>query len=162
MRAGFRQSMAWLHTWSGLLVCWVLFLMFCGGTASYYKEEISLWMRPELHRTAPADSAQIPAVQVPAPQMAQNALRYLEREAPDASRWIITLPDARRDAVNVLWTYKPGQAPRDADGKPRRFDTRLLDPATGAPLQAARETRGGEFLYRLHFDLHYMPAKWAR
>lgn len=162
MRAGFRQSMAWLHTWSGLLVCWVLFLMFCGGTASYYKEEISLWMRPELHRTAPANAAQSPAAQVPAGQMAQNALRYLEREAPDALRWFITLPDRRRDAVNVLWTYKPGQAPRDADGKPRRFDARLLDPATGAPLQAARETRGGEFLYRLHFDLHYMPAKWAR
>lgn len=157
MRAGFRQSMAWLHTWSGLLVCWVLFLMFCGGTASYYKEEISLWMRPELHRTAPADAAQVPPA-----QMARNALRFLQREAPDAARWFITLPDARRDTVNVLWTYKPGQAPRDADGKPRRFDTRLLDPATGAPLAAARETRGGEFLYRLHFDLHYMPAKWAR
>jgi hypothetical protein len=23
-------------------------------------------------------------------------------------------------------------------------------------------TRGGEFFYRLHFDLHYMPALWAR
>ncbi|MDQ0143445.1 putative iron-regulated membrane protein [Cupriavidus necator] len=150
--------MAWLHTWSGLLVCWVLLLMFCGGTASYYKEEISLWMRPELHRTVPADGG----TQMPAAQVAQNALRYLEREAPDAARWFITLPDARREAVNVLWTYQPGQAPRDADGKPRRFATRQLDPATGAPLQAARETRGGEFLYRLHFDLHYMPARWAR
>lgn len=39
---GLRQSMAWLHTWSGLLVCWVLFLVFCGGTASYVKDEISL------------------------------------------------------------------------------------------------------------------------
>ncbi|SCV02398.1 Uncharacterized iron-regulated membrane protein [Cupriavidus necator] len=155
MRAGFRQSMAWLHTWSGLLVCWVLLLMFCGGTASYFKEEISLWMRPELHRTAPA-------AEVPAAQVAQNAVRYLSRQAPDAARWFITLPDDRRQAASVLWVYKPGQAPRDADGKPRRFDSRLLDPATGAPLQAARETRGGEFLYRLHFDLHYMPARWAR
>ncbi|CAJ94924.1 Putative iron-regulated membrane protein [Cupriavidus necator] len=155
MRAGFRQSMAWLHTWSGLLVCWVLLLMFCGGSASYFKEEISLWMRPELHRTAPA-------AEVPATQVAQNAVRYLSRQAPDAARWFITLPDDRRQAATVRWVYKPGQAPRDADGKPRRFDSRLLDPATGAPLQAARETRGGEFLYRLHFDLHYMPARWAR
>lgn len=155
MRAGFRQSMAWLHTWSGLLVCWVLLLMFCGGSASYFKEEISLWMRPELHRTAPA-------AEVPATQVAQNAVRYLSRQAPDAARWFITLPDDRRQAATVRWVYKPGQAPRDADGKPRRFNSRLLDPATGAPLQAARETRGGEFLYRLHFDLHYMPARWAR
>ena len=28
MKNGFRQSMAWLHTWSGLLVGWVLFLVF--------------------------------------------------------------------------------------------------------------------------------------
>jgi len=28
MKEGFRQSMAWLHTWSGLLVCWVLLLVF--------------------------------------------------------------------------------------------------------------------------------------
>ncbi len=27
MKEGFRQSMAWLHTWSGLLVCWILLLV---------------------------------------------------------------------------------------------------------------------------------------
>ncbi len=28
MKQGFRQSMAWLHTWTGLLVGWVLLLIF--------------------------------------------------------------------------------------------------------------------------------------
>ena len=46
MKQGFRQSMAWLHTWTGLLVSWLLLLIFMGGTASYYREEISRWMRP--------------------------------------------------------------------------------------------------------------------
>ncbi|WP_317921727.1 PepSY-associated TM helix domain-containing protein [Cupriavidus sp. TA19] len=156
MRTGFRQSMAWLHTWTGLLVCWVLLLMFCGGTASYFKDEISLWMRPELHRSAAAAS------KVPAAQATEGAVRYLNSAAPDATRWFISLPDERQPYTSVLWVYQPGKGPSDAQGKPRRFDTRLLDPVTGAPLQAARETRGGEFLYRLHFDLHYMPAKWAR
>ena len=50
MRAGFRQSMAWLHAWSGLVVGWVLFAVFVTGTASYYRSEISQWMRPELSR----------------------------------------------------------------------------------------------------------------
>ncbi|MBI0434708.1 PepSY domain-containing protein, partial [Roseomonas sp. KE0001] len=50
MKTGFRQSMAWLHTWSGLLVGWVLFLIFLTGTASYFRPEISFWARPELHR----------------------------------------------------------------------------------------------------------------
>ncbi len=34
MKEGLRQSMAWLHTWCGLLVCWVLLLVFAGGSAS--------------------------------------------------------------------------------------------------------------------------------
>lgn len=155
MRTGLRQSMAWLHSWCGLVVCWVLFLVFCGGTASYFKEEISLWMKPELHRVAAAAGPRIDEAQA-----ASHALRYLRANAANAERWFITLPDDRRGAISVLWT--PSQ-PKGAKGQApgRRFETRLLDPVTGAELPV-RDTRGGEFLYRLHFDLHYMPALWAR
>ncbi|MGY8524593.1 PepSY-associated TM helix domain-containing protein [Paracidovorax citrulli] len=153
MREGFRQSMAWLHTWAGLLVCWVLFLVFCAGTSSYFRDEITLWMKPELHRHAP--------VAVTEEQAAQQAIRYLQMHAPHAQRWFISLPDERRPVVSVLWTLPPAKA--KGEGAPRRrFETRSLDPATGEALAEARETRGGEFLYRLHFDLHYMPAIWAR
>ena len=33
MKNGFRQVAAWLHTWSGLTVGWVLFFVFVTGTA---------------------------------------------------------------------------------------------------------------------------------
>ncbi|HAB08009.1 MAG TPA: hypothetical protein DCE38_06005, partial [Alcanivorax sp.] len=36
--------MAWLHTWSGLLLGWLLLAMFVTGTSAYFREEISLWM----------------------------------------------------------------------------------------------------------------------
>ncbi|EKZ96596.1 hypothetical protein D769_24908 [Cupriavidus sp. HMR-1] len=150
---GLRQSMAWLHTWSGLLVCWVLFLVFCGGTASYVKDEISLWMKPELHASSDGD--------VSAADVAQRAYAYLQREAPGAERWFINLPDARRPAISVFWLRKPG--PADAGkGNRARLESRTLDARTGMPIPGARDTRGGEFLYRLHFDLHYMPAVQAR
>jgi uncharacterized iron-regulated membrane protein len=141
--------MAWLHTWSGLLVCWVLFMVFCAGTASYFKDEITLWMQPELHR---------PAVAVPAAEAASRGVDYLQAHAPNAPRWFVNLPSERGRLVRVTWSLPPDVA--KASG--RRFETRLLDPATGAELPGARATRGGEFLYRLHFDLHYMPALWAR
>ncbi|MES2584692.1 MAG: PepSY-associated TM helix domain-containing protein [Pseudomonadota bacterium] len=161
MKEGFRQSMAWLHTWSGLLGGWVLFLVFCAGTACYFKDEISFWMRPELHQASLA---------VPAPpESAAVAMAAMQERAPTSKRWFITLPSAREPGVRATWERPP--APKAAKGEPggekpvarrNRFENATLDPNTGKPLLAARETRGGEFLYRLHFDLHYMPAIWAR
>jgi uncharacterized iron-regulated membrane protein len=149
MKEGFRQSMAWLHTWTGLLVCWVLFLVFAGGTASYFRDEISLWMKPELHASVAANVTPV--------QAAQNGIRALQRNAPDATRWFITLPDDRTPTMRIAWLppLQPGE-------KSARFKNEILDPATGEKMTTVRDTRGGEFLYRLHYDLHYMPARVAR
>jgi len=154
MKEGFRQSMAWLHTWSGLLVGWVLFMVFAAGTASYFKDEITLWMKPELHAIAQASAPQA--------KTAEAAVDFLQQRGADAPRWFITLPTEREPSTSVLWLKPPpppGSAPLE---RRRRFDRAMLDPATGQAMTAARETRGGEFFYRLHFDLHYMPALWAR
>ncbi|XAH23547.1 PepSY-associated TM helix domain-containing protein [Xylophilus sp. GW821-FHT01B05] len=155
MKEGFRQSMAWLHTWSGLLVGWVLFLVFAAGTATYFKDEITFWMKPERHRAS--------LVLPPQAQSAEAAVATLQQRAPQSPRWFINLPSEREPSVNVSWTKPPpppGEPP--AKGRRARFDSAELDAATGQVLQAPRETRGGEFIYRLHFDLHYMPAIWAR
>ncbi|WP_413628785.1 PepSY-associated TM helix domain-containing protein [Herbaspirillum frisingense] len=155
MREGFRQSIAWLHTWCGLLVCWVLLLVFAGGTASYYKEEISLWMMPELHATRSAP--------VPQAQAIEHAVAYLQQKAPRAERWFITLPAERSVAMRVGWVAPAGDGNGGKGGSARsRFKSERIDAATGQPLAQVRDTRGGEFLYRLHFDLHYMPVQWAR
>jgi uncharacterized iron-regulated membrane protein len=151
MKEGFRQSMAWLHTWSGLLVGWVLFLVFVAGTASYFRDEITLWMKPELHQAQHPD--------VPPEVAAGHAVALLQQRAADSPRWFITMPTEREPGVRVSWANPPGVKPKNGRG---RFSSAMLDPATGAEISEARETRGGEFFYRLHFDLHYMPAIWAR
>ncbi|MDM0028091.1 PepSY-associated TM helix domain-containing protein [Variovorax saccharolyticus] len=155
MKEGFRQSMAWLHTWSGLLVGWVLFLVFTAGTAAYYRDEITFWMKPELHQAL--------GQPVPQAQALAHAVDLMQRRAPDSSRWFITLPTAREPTVRMFWSGPP--QPPAAPGEKRRrqrFENAELDPASGQAASAARATRGGEFIYRLHFDLHYMPAIWAR
>jgi len=150
MRDGFRQSMAWLHTWSGLLVCWVLFLVFTAGTASYFRDEISLWMKPELHAAAITPVSNVVA--------AQNAIRMLEKEVANSPRWFITMPNERNPSLSVGWTSPPVNGEKGRG----KVHNALLNPATGERLADVRETRGGDFIYRLHYDLHYMPAKWAR
>ncbi|MGE4431978.1 MAG: PepSY-associated TM helix domain-containing protein [Sphingobium sp.] len=147
MKGGLRQSMAWLHTWTGLLLGWLLFAVFLTGTCAYFQEEITQWMQPELTVTAE------PA------QAAQGAIRFLEKTAPDAESWFITLPSARNMQTSLFWR------PRQVEGKQPRRRGRAETSATldgnGDRVQA-RETRGGFFLYRFHFDLHYMPVLWAR
>lgn len=156
MKNGFRQSMAWLHTWTGLLVGWLLLLIFMAGTASYYREEISRWMRPELPRsTVSADDA------------AARAITFLQHKAPQAESWNVTLPDTRNPTMRMFWRNPESMVKPPADGEKRRrrgggrFGDATVDPNTGQEV-TARETRGGDFFYRLHFDLHYIPVVWAR
>lgn len=143
MKEGFRQSMAWLHTWGGLVFGWLLFAIFFTGTLSYFKEEITHWMQPEA-----------PVRAVNADTSLDLAQRYLEQHGQGAQRWFISLPDARQPLLSVAW-----QAP-SAPGERGDFTEKLLDPSTGSELQV-RDTRGGEFFYRFHFQLQ-MPYPWGR
>ncbi len=153
---GLRQSMAWLHTWSGLLVCWVLFLVFCGGTASLLKDEITLWMKPELHARLGGDTSAAATRQA-----ADGAIAFLRQQARECRALVHQSARRPSSTTSVFWLRQP--RPEDAGkGNRARLETRTLDAVTGNPVPGARETRGGEFLYRLHFDLHYMSAIWAR
>jgi uncharacterized iron-regulated membrane protein len=157
MKQGFRQSMAWLHTWTGLLVGWLLLLIFMAGTASYYRDEITRWMKPELT-----------GQRVEADLAAERALAYLATKAPKAEQWTVTLPGERNPALRMFWRNpesmvkpRPEGERRRGRGRDGRFGDATLDATTGQEVKA-RETRGGDFFYRLHFDLYYIPVLWAR
>lgn len=151
MKQGFRQAMAWVHTWAGLSVCWVLLLIFAAGTASYYRAEISLWMRPELHGAAASKASQA--------ELAERAVAALQQRAPDAAQWFVGFPTARTPWLYIFWEDKlpPGVKATEKD-----FHEEKLDPDSGVTLAHVRDTRGGDFFYRMHFDLHYIPVLMAR
>ncbi len=143
---GARQSMSDLHTWAGLLVGGVLYAMFLTGTVSYFKDELSQWMRPEL-----AQQTQVPDPAVVAQRVATELGTVV---APGSPQWGIRLPDARNNSASAFW-----RIPR-APGA-RGFGEGNFDPQTGKKV-ASRETLGGEFFYRFHFQFHYMPVVWGR
>lgn len=140
---GLRQSMSWLHTWSSLLLGWLLYAVFFTGTLSFFRDEIDDWMRPELHRS------------VSSAETAQRGLDAMQKIAPDATTWTLSLPSARQTAIEASWR-EPGAAAGRA-GTQRA----TLDAGTGEQIEH-RETRGGSFLYRLHFELYAMPRIWGR
>ncbi|WP_246794543.1 PepSY-associated TM helix domain-containing protein [Burkholderia perseverans] len=143
---GVRQSMADLHTWAGLLCGWLLYAMFLTGTVSYFKDEISQWMRPELaHQQQAPDAARV----------AQRVTDRLGTLAAHSSQWGITLPTARSNVASAFWRLPPGSPPG------RFFGEAAFDPASGN-VTKARDTLGGEFFYRFHFQFYYLSPLWGR
>lgn len=143
MKNGFRQCMAWLHTWAGVSLGWLLFAVFLTGSIAYFRQEVTVWMQPELHVDA-SDG-----------QAAEVALAKLAEVAPGAESWTVSLPSERADTVGIGWRM-PG-APRGRRGG----ESATLNPQTGDVLEG-RETAGGNFLYRFHFELYALPRDVAR
>lgn len=147
MKEHFRQSMAWLHTWTGLIVGWVLFFIFVTGTAGYFTDEITRWMKPEL----PLDES----VAYPdRDTLLATALAHLQQEGQGAKSWTVNLPYEGRapSKLSVSWEEMPG---RNHDRG--RFFREDIDPINGGaavPVEA-RATGGGSLLYRMHYALHY-------
>ncbi|MCU4335638.1 PepSY-associated TM helix domain-containing protein [Acinetobacter dispersus] len=141
---GPRQSMSWLHTWTSLLLGWLLYAVFLTGTLSFFQNEITVWMKPELHQSVNSTSQQ---------QQLGYALQYLQQNGQPAESWNIRFANERQPAI-MLNIRKPGEGRR-------RGGEIYLDAQTGQEIKA-RETRGGGFLYRFHFELYGMPRIWGR
>lgn len=133
MKNSFSQAMAWLHTWAGLLIGWLLFVIFVGGTIACFDKELTYWMQPSLHGQERAAAA-------PAPSL-QSAVEQLQKIAkPHPHAYYVTLPGERSKTLDAGVYYDAGDP-----------DLISLDPATGKKVP---ETAGGEFFFTLHFNLH--------
>lgn len=148
MKEGFRQSMAWLHTWAGLLTGWVLFFVFVTGTFGYVNSEVSRWMRPELPMTATPPAARLLPV----------AQTWLAANGQDAERLYVFFPGRRGETqLEAAWQAWPKEG--ESYGEYHRA---TIDPATGLEAKdKVRETGGGDELYRMHYALRYMPYDWG-
>lgn len=135
-KRGFRQRMTDLHIWVGLVVGWLLFAIFLTGTASFFKEEISAWMQPEIVSSEVLETAD---------EITARMVQTMQSIAPGAPSWYFILPTARHDTAKAYWQNTQGA-----------WEHVVLDAATGEPFPA-RKTAGGDFFYLFHLQLHYLP-----
>ncbi|NRB23730.1 PepSY domain-containing protein [Shewanella sp.] len=152
MKDSFFRSMTWLHTWVGLLVCWILLVVFFAGSMSYFRHEISLWTKPELH----SGTFQHYQANELGKQLA-SAQTFLHEQTDNAQDWRIYLPTERRPYLSYGWQDQP-----EAGQRRGKFHKMVVKADSGEMLSEVRESKGGNFFYRLHFDLHYIPAHFAR
>lgn len=154
MFAGFRQRMAWLHTWSSLWFCWLMFAIFLTGTLSVFNAQITQWMQPERMQTADGDPATVQPGQHLTPQdhaaAVNQGLRQLAKYAPDSNMWEIW-PRAGEDSVRLFWLDKHGM-----------FADRRVSVSTGEqvpePPRPGRDTTGGNHFVEFHHELHAETA----
>lgn len=162
MKEGFRQCMAWLHTWTGLVVGWILFFVFLTGSVGYFKNEITQWMQPErplAHLDTQTHSTFDSKTTI---QYSQN---FLQQHARDAEEWVISLPTDRTQ-IELRWKEPPEHLQKDDHNRKHGMRYEYLELQTGHVISssaqrpeqklALRKTSGGSGLYRLHYNLHYV------
>ena len=134
MQKSVRQSMAWLHSWLGLTMGWLLFAIFLTGASTYYRHEINLWMQP-----------QFATMQVKQDTAMESAYQYLQKNAADAQSWYIGVASPSSPVNKIYW--------QKADGG---YENKTLDANTGKEVTLSA-TQGGEFFYGFHYQLYGVP-----
>ncbi len=144
-KGGFRKAMTPVHTWGGLVLGWVMFFIFVTGTLGYFDTEIDRWTRPE-----------VPRQQMSVEQAVETAVTRLSAVAPNADHWTIG-PPGSRDFPNLYISWRSKDVPQDQG----TLNEELLNADTLMPYPQ-RDTRGGQALYRMHYNLHYMSKMAGR
>lgn len=161
MFQSFRLSMTWLHTWFGLVLGYVLVVVFFFGALSVFDREIDRWAIPET-RLAPQP---MPSFD----QMLASTFRSIT--SPDAddleaakARVVGPIPEqlpvmdwsaytTHRDPVLTL--FASFDLPNAIDPEDHIHGHKTIDPSTGAVLNENQLNIGSEFFYPMHYSLHW-------
>lgn len=159
MFSSFRLAMTWVHTWFGLVLGFVLMVVFFFGSLSVFDREIDRWAIPETRyepQVMPSfDRVLRPIFEQIEPEAAEltaarDRVGKLESELPLMSWSAYT---THRDPVLSLYAeYAIRNNPEDPHDHVHGHVT--IDPRTGAHLPADRLAIGSEFFYPMHYSLH--------
>lgn len=163
----FRQAMAWMHTWLGLVLGFVLMVVFFFGSLSVFDREIDRWaipqtrfapqpmpsfdqmLRPLMDRMEPSPieyAAKMPVLHDPAkgPMTPREAL-------PIDEFWAYT---THRDPVLLVGADFAVPLPKDPAAHNHIHNRVTVDPRTGQLLKDDQLKVGSAFFYPLHYSLH--------
>lgn len=159
MMSGFRQSMAWLHTWFGLVLGYVLMVCFFFGSLSVFDREIDRWAIPETRFQPQA----MPSFDVMLKPLFEQ-MKPDEDELSDARKRVggplpASMPTmnwsaytTHRDPVLRLFAeFAITNNPSDPDDHVHGEAT--IDPRTGQLLPHDQLKVGSEFFYPMHIGL---------
>lgn len=133
----FRQSMANVHTWCGISIGALLFVIFWMGTLSVFNLEIDQWMKPELRISATAR-----------PLPLDDVIGKMMAIKPDNARGLSVSPPNDRQSSFELWF-------RGDTGVV--FPRFYIHPQSGEFITPTESLGGTRFLHRFH---HRLNVSW--
>ncbi len=161
MFQNFRLAMAWLHTWFGLALGFVLMVVFFFGALSVFDREIDRWAIPQ-SRFAPQPMPSFDKVLRPVFEGMQPTRESIERmkdkvDGPMPERFDTVRRwgayTTHRDPV--LGLFAGYVVPNAKDPEDGVWGNRTIDPRTGAALPDDRLKIGSRFFYPLHYSLNF-------
>lgn len=159
MLNSFRQSMAWLHTWFGLVLGFVLMAAFFFGALSVFDREIDRWSNPAT-RFEPQPMPSYDKVLRPAFERMQPT-----KDAVDAMRPRVNGDMPQRFDTVVSWSaytthrdpvlalYAGYEVPNAKDPEEAIWAYGTIDPRDGRVLSNDQLKIGSEFFYPMHYSL---------
>ncbi|VUD40911.1 hypothetical protein TDB9533_00378 [Thalassocella blandensis] len=167
MFANFRQSMAWLHTWYGLVLGFVLMVVFFFGSLSVFDREIDRWAIPETRfepQPMPSfDKMLLPILQKVEPHEvdynAQMPILHDHNQGPMTPRlelpaeeyWAYT---THRDPVLIMGAGFGVPKPKDPEGHNHIHGDVTIDPRSGKLVSDEALKIGSGWFYPMHYGLH--------
>ncbi len=131
MEPTFRQSLNWLHTWAGVVLGPLLFVVFWTGTICVFDKEIDRWMIPQTR-----------LVHTGEPVSADALLVEVAKLPPRNAPWAMIMPTERDPFVWIAY--------RTATG----FDRKFFDSSGLKLLPDAETWAATRFFFPFHYTLH--------
>jgi len=168
MRETFRLSMAYLHTWLGLVIGFVLMAVFFFGSLSVFDREIDRWSVPETRAQAAPfpsfDKSVIPIIGAvtPDPESVEHTAAEVVGALPPPSALKagdVTAYTNHRDPILRMYVaFDVPNKPKDPNlDHVHIYGYASVNPQTGERLPADIQDRlalGTGFFFPLHFMLH--------
>lgn len=155
----FRLSMAWLHTWFGLVMGFVLMVVFFFGALSVFDREIDRWAIPQTRfepQPMPSfDRMLRPIFQSMQPDAANVEQARSRVNGPMAKEFPVKSWGAyttHRDPV--LGIFAGFELPNAKDPEDTVWGLRTVDPRNGQTLPDDHLKIGSQFFYPLHYSLN--------
>jgi uncharacterized iron-regulated membrane protein len=156
----FRLSMAWLHTWFGLVLGFVLMAVFFFGSLSVFDREIDRWAIPSTRfepQPMPSfDKMLLPVFQdmKPSAQSVEQARSRVSGPMADSFPVVKSWGAYTTHRDPVLSLFSSYELPNAKDPEDSVFGDRTIDPRNGRLLPDDHLKIGSQFFYPLHYSLH--------